>query len=55
MRKPDRTHYIMSKLKPRDSETIRSGAFIKEASDKPPDATELSLKCKQGLMRISLK
>ncbi len=55
VRKPDRTHYIMSKLKPRDSETIRSGAFNKEAEPKAPDATELALKCKQGLMRISLK
>lgn len=55
VRKPDRTHYIMSKLKPRDSETIRSGAFVREAEDKPPAATELSFKCKQGLMRLSLK
>lgn len=55
VRKPDRTHYIMAKLKPRDSETIRSGAFIADAANKPPDATELALKCKQGLMRISLK
>ena len=55
VRKPDRTHYVMSKLKPRDSETIRSGAFVKEAEEKAPDATELALKCKQGLMRISLK
>lgn len=55
VRKPDRTHYIMSKLKPRDSETIRSGAFIKDPEAKAPDATELSLKCKQGVMRLSLK
>ncbi len=55
VRKPDRSHYIMAKLKPRDSETIRSGAFITDAANKPPDATELALKCKQGLLRISLK
>ncbi len=55
VRKPDRTHYVMSKLKPRDSDTIRSGAFVKEAEEKAPEATELALKCKQGLMKISLK
>ncbi|MBS1148658.1 MAG: hypothetical protein H6Q89_356 [Myxococcaceae bacterium] len=55
VRKPDKTHYVMAKLKPRDSETIRSGAFNKDAEAKAPDATELALKCKQGLMKISLK
>jgi hypothetical protein len=55
VRKPDRTHYIMAKLKPRDQETIRSGAFMADAQEKPPDATELSLKCKQGHVKLSLK
>ncbi len=55
VRKPDRTHYIMSKLKPRDSESIRSGAFIKDPEQGAPPATELALKCKQGQMKISLK
>lgn len=55
VRKPNKTHYIMAKLKPRDSETIRSGAFIRDAEHAPPATTELALKCKQGSMKISLK
>lgn len=55
VKKPNGTHFLLASLKPRDKETIRSGAFVKEAEQAPPPATELSLTCKQGRMKIDLK
>lgn len=55
VRKPDRTHFVLASLKPRDKETIRSGAFVKEAEQAEPPATELAINCKQGRLKIDLK
>ena len=54
VRKPDKTHYIMERLKPKENESIRSGVFIKEKENEPPPATVLALVCKQGQMAIDL-
>ncbi len=55
VRKPDKTHYVMEKLKARDQESIRSGNFIKEKEAEKPSATQLALRCKQGELILSLK
>ncbi len=54
IRKPDKSHYVMAKLKGNDEESIRSGNFIKEKELEPAPATILSLVCKQGAMSIDL-
>jgi hypothetical protein len=55
VRKPDKTHYVMDKLKPHDQESVRSGNFVKANEAPPPAATVLALVCKQGEMHIDLK
>ena len=54
VRKPDKTHYIMEKLKPKEWDSISSGNFVKEKELEPPPATILALVCKQGQMQIDL-
>ncbi|MHB8878363.1 MAG: hypothetical protein ACYC8T_32100 [Myxococcaceae bacterium] len=54
VRKVDRSHYVMGSLKARDHETIGSRNFKKE--DEPSTAaTELSLRCKEGMLKVDLK
>lgn len=54
VRKPDKTHYVMDRLKAKDQESIRSGNFIKEQGSEPAPATILALVCKQGQMQLDL-
>lgn len=55
IKKPNGTHFVLASLRPRDKETIRSGAFVKEAEQSAPPATELAINCKQGRLKIDLK
>jgi hypothetical protein len=47
VRKPDGTHFVMGKLEARDQNSIRGGAFNKDAEPEIP-ITSLFVRCKQG-------